>query len=75
MPTSALPIRRWRPFCRWGGFVVEHPNYVKVYLNGFWQSAKQRELEEIVARCNARQFTVPNGRRLQFAVCPEPGHI
>lgn len=63
------------PFLQMGGFVVERPDCIEVYLDGFWQSAKQRELEEIVARCNARQFTAPDGRRLWFRVCPEPGHI
>jgi len=58
-----------------GGFVIEHPAWIKVYLDRFWQSAKRRELEEILARCNARQFTAPDGRRLWFRVCPEPGHI
>lgn len=63
------------PFLQMGGFVVEHPDCIEVFLDGFWQSAKQRELEEIVARCNALKFTAPDGRRLWFAVCPKPGHI
>ena len=63
------------PFLRMGGFVVEHPDCIEVFLDGFWQSAKQRDLEEIVARCNARRFTGPDGRPLRFDICPKPGHI
>lgn len=63
------------PFLRMGGFVLEHPDHIEVRLDGFWQSAKQRDLEEVVARCNARQFSAPDGRALRFSICPAPGHI
>ena len=63
------------PFLQMGGFVLEHPDHIEVRLDGFWQSAKQRDLKEIVARCNARQFTAPDGRILRFGICPAPGHI
>lgn len=63
------------PILQMGGFVVQHPSCIEVRLDGFWQSAKQRELKEIVARCNAQRFTAPDGRPLRFGVCPAPGHI
>lgn len=63
------------PFVQMGGFVIEHPQRIEILLDGFWQSAKQRDLEEVVARCNARQFTAPDGRALRFSICSEPGHI
>ncbi|MFQ5814377.1 MAG: hypothetical protein ACE5I2_14465 [Anaerolineae bacterium] len=63
------------PFVQMGGFIIEHPERIEILLDGFWQSAKQRDLEEVVARCNARQFTAPGGRPLQFGICPAPGHI
>ncbi len=63
------------PFLQMGGFVIKHPDCIEVFLDGFWQSAKQRELEEVVARCNALKLTAPDSRRLWFRVCPEPGHI
>ena len=63
------------PFLQMGGFVLEHPDRIEVRLDGFWQSAKQRDLEEVVARCNVRQFTAPDGRPLRFSICPVPGHI
>jgi hypothetical protein len=63
------------PFVQMGGFIIEHPECLEILLDGFWQSAKQRDLEEVVARCNARQFTMPDGRPLQFGICPAPGHI
>ena len=62
-------------FVQMGGFVIEYPDRVEVRLDGFWQSAKQRDLEEVVARCNARQFTTPDGRPLRFGICLAPGHI
>lgn len=63
------------PILQMGGFVVEQGDCIEVFLDGFWQSAKQRELKEIVARCNAQQFTAPDGRALRFGICPRPGHI
>jgi len=63
------------PFVQMGGFIIEHPECLEILLDGFWQSAKQRDLEEVVARCNARQFTMPDGRPLRFGICPAPGHI
>jgi len=72
---ESVTYKTLAPFLQMGGFVIEHPDCIEVFLDGFWQSAKQRELEEIVARCNALKFTAPDGRRLWFRVCPEPGHI
>ena len=63
------------PFVQLGGFVIEHPDRIEVFLDGFWQSAKRRNLEEVVARCNAQSLTVPDGRPLRFGICPTPGHI
>jgi hypothetical protein len=63
------------PVLQMGGFVIEHGDCIEVFLDGFWQSTKQRELEEIVARCNAQRFTAPDGRALRFGVCPRPGYI
>ena len=62
-------------FVQMGGFVVKHPDRIEVLLDGFWQSAKQQDLEEVVARCNAQSFTAPDGRPLWFGICPAPGHI
>jgi hypothetical protein len=62
-------------YLQMGGFVLEHPDRIEVRLDGFWQSAKQRDLEEVVARCNARQFTALDGRPLRFGICSAPGHI
>jgi len=62
-------------FVQMGGFVIERPECLEILLDGFWQSAKQRDLEVVVARCNARQFTTPDGRPLRFGICPAPGHI
>jgi hypothetical protein len=63
------------PFVRMGGFVIEHPAHIEIFLDGFWQSAKQRDLAEVVARCNAQRFTAPDGRVLKFGICSSPGHI
>jgi hypothetical protein len=63
------------PFVQMGGFVIERPECLEIFLDGFWQSAKQQDLEEVVARCNVRQFTTPDGRPLRFGICPAPGHI
>ncbi len=63
------------PFLQMGGFVLEHPECIEVRLDGFWHSPKQRDLEFMVARCNAIQFSAPDGRPLHFSICPEPGHI
>ena len=63
------------PFLQMGGFVVEHPDCIEVLLDGFWQSTKQQDLEEVVARCNSWRFTAPDGRLLRFGICPAPGHI
>ena len=63
------------PFVQMGGFAIEHPDRIEVFLDGFWQSAKQRDLEEVVARCNAQSLTAPDGRPLRFGICPAPGHI
>jgi hypothetical protein len=62
-------------FIQRGGFVIEHLHSIEVRLDNFWQSAKQRDLEELVSRCNARQFTAPDGRPLRFSVCSKPGEI
>jgi hypothetical protein len=64
-----------KAFLQIGGFVIEHPHSIEVRLDGFWQSAKQRDLEKLVSRCNARQFTAPDGRPLRFGICPRPGEI
>jgi hypothetical protein len=63
------------PFIQMGGFVIEHAHHIQVFFDGFWQSAKQRDLAELVARYNAQQFTLPDGRLLKFAICSSPGHI
>ena len=63
------------PFVQMGGFAIEHPDRIEVFLDGFWQSAKQRDLEEVVTRCNAQSLTAPDGRPLRFGICPAPGHI
>jgi hypothetical protein len=64
-----------KTFIQRGGFVIEHLHFIEVRLDGFWQSAKQRDLEELVSRCNARQFTAPDGRPLRFSICSKPGEI
>jgi len=64
-----------KAFIQMGGFVIERPRSIEVYLDGFWQSAKRRDLEELVSRCNARQFTAPDGRLLRFGICSKPGQI
>lgn len=63
------------PFVQMGGFVIEHPDRIEVFLDGFWQSARQQDLEEVVTRCNAQSLTAPDGRPLRFGICPAPGHI
>lgn len=63
------------PFVQMGGFVIEHPDRIEVFLDGFWQSAKQRDLEVVVARCNAQSFLASDGRPLRFRICSAPGHI
>jgi len=63
------------PFVQMGGFVIEHPDRIEVFLDGFWQSAKQQDLEEVVAHCNTQSLTAPDGRPLRFGICPAPGHI
>ncbi|MCP4544387.1 MAG: hypothetical protein GY832_45325 [Chloroflexi bacterium] len=60
------------PFMQMDGFVIDH---IGIFFDGFWQSAKQRDLVEIVARCNAQRFTTPDGRFLKFSICSSPGHI
>ncbi len=62
-----------KSFIQLDGFVIEHPQSIEVYLDGFWQSAKKRDMEELVSRCNARQFTAPDGRLLRFGICSKPG--
>jgi len=62
-------------FIQLDGFVIEHSQSIEVYLDGFWQSAKKRDMEELVSRCNARQFTAPDGRLLRFGICSKPGQI
>ena len=64
-----------KSFIQLDGFVIEHSQSIEVYLDGFWQSAKKRDMEELVSRCNARQFTAPDGRLLRFGVCSKPGQI
>jgi len=63
------------PFVQMGRFVIKHPDRIQVFLDGFWQSAKQRDLEVVVERCNAQSFTAPDDRPLWFSICPAPGHI
>lgn len=74
-PYANATYKTLAPFVQMGGFVIEHPDRIEVLLDGFWQSAKQRDLEEVVARCNAQSLTAPDGRPLRFGVCPAPGHI
>ena len=64
-----------KTFIQRGGFVIEHSHSIEVRLDGFWQSAKQRDLVELVSRCNARQFTAPDGRPLRFSICSKPWEI
>ena len=63
------------PFIQMDGFVIEHIDHIEIFFDGFWQSAKQRDLVEVVARCNAQRFTAPDGRLLKFAICSSPGYI
>jgi hypothetical protein len=63
------------PFIQMGGFVVEHTDHIKVFFDGFWQSSKQQDLAEVVARCNTQRFAMPDGRLLKFSICSSPGHI
>lgn len=63
------------PFVQMGGFVIQHPDHIEILLDGFWQSAKQQDLEHLVARCNAQPLTALDGRPLRFGICPAPGHI
>ena len=63
------------PFVQMGGFVIEHAEHIEIFLDGFWQSAKQRDLTKVVAHCNAQRFTAPDGRVLKFGICSSPGHI
>lgn len=63
------------PFVRMGGFVIEHAEHIEIFLDGFWQSAKQRDLAKVVTRCNAQRFTAPDGRVLKFSLCSSPGYI
>jgi hypothetical protein len=63
------------PFTQMGGFVIERPDRIEIFLDGFWQSAKQHDLEKVVARCNAQSFIAPDGRHLRFGICSRPGHI
>jgi hypothetical protein len=63
------------PFAQMGGFVIEHPDRIEVFLDGFWQSARQQDLKQVVAHCNAQSLTAPDGRPLRFGICPAPGHI
>ena len=64
-----------KSFVQMGGYVREHARYIEIWLDGFWQSAKQHDLEQVVARCNELQLTAPDGRRLRFGICLKPGHI
>lgn len=63
------------PFVQMGGYVIQRPDRLEVLLDGFWQAARHRDLEEVVARCNAQAFTALDGRPLWFRICPSPGHI
>ncbi len=62
-------------FIRMGGYIIEQPQYIEVILDGFWQADKRRDLAEVVARCNERQYTAPDGRPLRFGICRVPGYI
>ncbi len=62
-------------FIRMGGYLIEQPQYIEVILDGFWQVGKRRDLAEVVARCNERQYTAPDGRPLRFGICRVPGYI
>jgi len=63
------------PFIQMGGYVNQQPDRIEVMLDGFWQAARQRDLKEVVARCNTQAFTAPDGRPLWFRICSAPGHI
>ena len=63
------------PFIQMGGYIIEHPQYIKVILDGFWQSDKQRDLEEVVKRSNEQRYTAPDGRLLWFEIDRKPGYI
>lgn len=63
------------PFLQMGGFVLEGTDCLDVRFDGFWDSAKQQDLKEVVSRCNAEQFTAPDGRVLRFGICQKPGYV
>jgi hypothetical protein len=58
-----------------GGYIIERPQYIKVVLDGFWQTDKQRDLKEVVKRCNEQRYTAPDGRLLWFEIDRKPGYI
>lgn len=62
-------------FITMGGYIIEQAHYIEVILDGFWQVGKRRDLAEVVARCNERQYTAPDGRPLRFGICRAPGYI
>jgi hypothetical protein len=62
-------------FIRMGGYIIEQSHYIEVILDGFWQVGKRRDLAVVVARCNERQYTAPDGRPLRFGICRVPGYI
>lgn len=74
-PYANATYKTLAPFVQMGGFVIKRPDCIAVFLDGFWQSAKQQDLEELVARCNAQSLTAPDGRPLRFSICSAPGHI
>jgi len=74
-PYANATYKTLAPFVQMGGFVIKRPDCIAVFLDGFWQSAKQQDLEELVARCNAQSLTAPDGRPLRFSICSTPGHI
>jgi hypothetical protein len=63
------------PFIQMGGYIIERPQYIKVILDGFWQTDKQRDLEEVVRRSNEQRYTAPDGRLLWFEIDRKPGYI
>ncbi len=63
------------PFIQMGGYIIEHPHYIKVILDGFWQSDQQRDLEVVVKRSNEQRYTAPDGRLLWFKIDRNPGYI
>ncbi len=60
---------------RMDGYIIEQPQYIEVILDGFWQADKRRDLAEVAARWNERQYTAPDGRPLRFGICRVPGYI